>query len=218
MDQRLIIDNHQKSTRDRVLHTLLSRQRCTINEIAEAVRINPISVRHHITKLEADGLVDSEEERHGVGRPRRLYYLTEDGLERFPTRYLRLTIRLLEQLKDTLPSQMVNQLFAQMAEGVASDYDIKLKGLNMEQRLTVVTELLRDEGFTVEWEKQQDEYIIRELGCPYYHVCQNHPEICSVDQTLISKMLSVPAEKVQCLLNGDAHCIYIVPNLTPMES
>jgi predicted ArsR family transcriptional regulator len=218
MEQKLIIDDHQKSTRDRVLHTLLSRQRCTINEIADAVHINPISVRHHITRLEADGLVDSEEERHGVGRPRRLYYLTEDGLERFPTRYLRLTIRLLEQLKDTLPSQMVSQLFAQMAEGVASDYDLKLKGLDMEQRLMLVTELLRDEGFTVEWEKHQDEYIIRELGCPYFHVGQNHPEICSVDQTLISKMLSVPAEKVQCLLNGDAHCTYIIHNMTSMES
>ena len=214
----MVLDDHQKSTRDRVLQTLLARQRCTINEIADAVNINPISVRHHITKLEAIGLVDSEEERHGVGRPRRVYYLTEDGLERFPTRYLRLTIRLLEQLKDTLPSQMVNQLFSQMAEGVASDYEMKVQGLNMEQRLTLVTELLRNEGFTVEWEKGQDEYIIRELGCPYYHVGQNHPEVCSVDQTLISKMLSVPAEKVQCLLNGDAHCTYIVPSLTVMES
>ena len=214
----MVLDDHQKSTRDRVLQTLLARQRCTINEIADAVNINPISVRHHITKLEAIGLVDSEEERHGVGRPRRVYYLTEDGLERFPTRYLRLTISLLEQLKDTLPSQMVNQLFSQMAEGVASDYEMKVQGLNMEQRLTLVTELLRNEGFTVEWEKGQDEYIIRELGCPYYHVGQNHPEVCSVDQTLISKMLSVPAEKVQCLLNGDAHCTYIVPSLTVMES
>ena len=59
---------HAKSTRERVLQTLLTNQRCTINEIADAVEINPISVRHHITKLQADGMVDSEEERHGVGQ------------------------------------------------------------------------------------------------------------------------------------------------------
>ena len=99
---------------------------------------------------------------------------------------------------------MVSQLFAQMAEDVASDYQAQLGGLNMEQRLNLVTDLLRQEGFTVQWEKGNDEYIIREIGCPYYHVGQNHPEVCSVDQTLISRMLSVPAEKVQCLLNGDA--------------
>ena len=70
------------TTRDLVLKTLLTRQRCTINDLAEAVGINPISVRHHVTKLEAGGLVVSEEERHGVGRPRRLYFLTEKGMER----------------------------------------------------------------------------------------------------------------------------------------
>ncbi len=102
------LDEQAKSTRQRVLQTLLSRQRCTINELAEAVNINPISVRHHITRLEAEGLVTSEEERHGVGRPRRLYFLTEDGQERFPSRYLRFTIRLLEQLKDTMPEAMVS--------------------------------------------------------------------------------------------------------------
>jgi DeoR family suf operon transcriptional repressor len=72
------------TTRDLVLKTLLTRQRCTVNELAEAVGINPISVRHHVTRLEADGLVTSEEVRHGVGRPRRLYFLTENGMEQFP--------------------------------------------------------------------------------------------------------------------------------------
>jgi DeoR family transcriptional regulator, suf operon transcriptional repressor len=205
------VEDQSKTTRDRVLQTLLSRQRCTINEIAESVDINPISVRHHITRMEA-------EERHGVGRPRRVYFLTEEGLEKFPSRYLRLTLRLLEQLKGTMPSHMVSQLFAQMAEDVASDYQAQLSGLDMEQRLNLVTDLLRQEGFIVQWEKSNNEYIIREIGCPYYHVGQNHPEVCSVDQTLISKMLSVPAEKVQCLLRGDAHCMYIIPNMSPVES
>jgi DNA-binding MarR family transcriptional regulator len=98
------------STRDRVLNTLLTRPRCTINDLAESVGINPISVRHHISKLEAEGLVDSDEELHGVGRPRRVYFLTESGLERFPTRYMQLTIRLLEKLKETLPEQAIKQL------------------------------------------------------------------------------------------------------------
>ncbi len=80
-----------QSTRERVLETLLKNQRCTINELADAVDINPISVRHHIAKLQSENLVDSIEERHGVGRPRRLYYLTEQGLEHFPTRYIQMS-------------------------------------------------------------------------------------------------------------------------------
>jgi DeoR family suf operon transcriptional repressor len=215
---KTVSEDQSKSTRERVLYTLLSQQRCTINELADAVDINPISVRHHIARLEAEGLVTSEEERHGVGRPRRLYYLTEQGLERFPSRYMKLTIRLLEQLKDSMPEPMINQLFTQMAEDLAAEVQVEASGLDLEQRLDLVTSMLSDEGFTVEWEKQGSQYLIREISCPYYRVGQNHPEVCSMDQTLISSVLAVPAEKVNCVLNGDAHCTYIVEQITLLEN
>ena len=200
------------NTRERVLKTLQFQPRCTINELAEQVGINAISVRHHISKLEAEGLVTSEEELHGVGRPRRLYFLTEAGIEHFPTRYMRLTIRLLEQLKETMPAPMVKQIFAQMAEGLVEDYtaDTQTDGLTMEERLNVMQTMLAKEGFTVEWEHKGEQYHIREVNCPYLQVSQTHPEVCYVDQTLISALLSVPAQKVQCVLNGDAHCTYVV--------
>ncbi|GAB4493691.1 MAG: winged helix-turn-helix transcriptional regulator [Anaerolineales bacterium] len=206
-----------KSTRDRILQTLLRRPRTTINELAEAVGINPISVRHHLTNLQVEGLVDAEEERHGVGRPRLVYFLTEDGLERFPTRYLRLTTRLLTQMKETLPGPVVGELFKEVATGLAEEHQEQLQGLNVEERLETVKELLAAEGFVVEWEKKGDEYHIHEITCPYLQVGQTHPEVCAVDQTLISKMLAIPANKIQCILSGAAHCTYVVKN-PAMES
>jgi DeoR family transcriptional regulator, suf operon transcriptional repressor len=212
MENITISDERSKTTRDRVLQTLLSRQRCTINELADAVDINPISVRHHISRLEADGLVNSEEIRHGVGRPRRLYFLTERGMDHFPTHYLRFTMRLLEQLKESMPKAMVDGLFSQIAKDMAANYELEMSGLNIEERLKLVATLLNKEGFSMEWEKQGEDYIINEVSCPYYHIGQNHPEVCAVDQTLISTMLAVPAEKVKCVLNGDSLCSYIVSN------
>ena len=199
-----------KSTRDRILQTLLHQPRRTINELAKAVGINPISVRHHLTNLQVEGLVTADEERHGVGRPRLVYFLTEDGMEKFPTRYLRLTTRLLAQMKETMPAPVVSKLFSQIAEDMASEYTEQVKGLSMEDRLDFVKALLAEEGFTVDWEKRGDQYQIHEISCPYYQIGINHPEVCIVDQALISKMLAVPAEKVQCILNGGAHCTYVV--------
>ena len=112
------------NTRNEVLRTLLNRQRTTINELAEAVEINPISVRHHISKLEAEGFITSEEERHGVGRPRRLYFLTNAGMEQFPSRYLNLSILLLEKLKESLPKKTVNKLFKDMATEMGGDVSV----------------------------------------------------------------------------------------------
>lgn len=199
-----------KSTKDRILQTLLRKPRITINEIAEAIGINAISVRHHLSNLEKEGLIASEEERHGVGRPRLVYSLTEDGMERFPTKYLRLTTRLLAQMKETMPAPSVAQLFNQVAEEMVGDYADQVKDMSMEERLEFVKDFLAQEGFTVEWEKKGGEYQIHEISCPYYQIGIAHPEVCTVDQTLISKMLAVPINKVQCILNGGSHCTYIV--------
>jgi DeoR family transcriptional regulator, suf operon transcriptional repressor len=199
-----------KSTRDKILQTLLKKPRSTINDLAEAVGINPISVRHHLGNLEKEGLVEGQEERHGVGRPRLVYVLTDEGMERFPTRYMRLTTRLIAQMKETIPGPMVSRLFGQIAEDLASEYTEDMKNLSMEERLDFVKDLLAEEGFTVEWEKKGDQYQIHEISCPYYQIGVAHPEVCTVDQTLISKMLALPVNKVQCILDGGAHCTYVV--------
>lgn len=199
-----------KSTRDKILQTLLEKPRSTINALAEAVGINPISVRHHLTNLQMEGLVEGQEERHGVGRPRLVYILTDEGMERFPTRYMQLTTRLLSQLKGTMPGPVVANLFNQIAEGLASQYTSDIQNMSMEERLDLVKEILAHEGFNVHWEKKDGEYQIHEISCPYYQIGATHPEVCSVDQTLISKMLAVPASKVQCILSGAAHCTYVI--------
>jgi predicted ArsR family transcriptional regulator len=199
-----------KSTRDKILQTLLQKPRSTINTLAEAVGINPISVRHHLTNLQMEGLVEGQEERHGVGRPRLVYILTDEGMEHFPTRYMQLTTRLLSQMKDTIPGPVVTKLFNQIAEDMASHYSSDIQGLSMEERLNFVKEMLGHEGFTVEWEKKDKQYEIREISCPYYQIGIAHPEVCTVDQILISKMLALPANKVQCILSGAAHCTYVI--------
>jgi len=199
-----------KSTKDKILQTLLRKPKITINEIAEGVGINPISVRHHLSNLEKEGLIGAEEERHGVGRPRLVYSLTQDGMEKFPTKYLQLTTRLLSQMKESMPAPVVAKLFSQIAEDLANEYSSQLQGMGMEERLEFVKEMLAREGFVVEWEKKGNDYQIHEITCPYYQIGVAHPEVCEVDQTLISKMLALPVNKVQCILDGGAHCTYVV--------
>lgn len=207
-----------KSTRERILQTLLNHPHSTIVDLAQAVGINAISVRHHLSSLEAENLVASDEERHGVGRPRLVYSLSEKGLERFPTRYLRLTNRLLDQMKESLPPAAINKLFTSMASDIASDYAQQIKSLSVEEKLEFIKTLLAQEGFSVEWERQGTEYLIHEVTCPYYHIGQAHPEVCTVDQTLISEVLSIPAHKINCVLRGDTHCTYVIPDLANSEN
>ena len=122
-------------THDIILRTLRARGKCTVQELADAAGVSPVSVRHHLANLQAEGLVAAEEVRHGVGRPRLLFSLTEQALELFPSRYFRLTQRLLDEMKDSLPEPMVRQLFSSVAQTMAEDYAGELAGLPLERRL-----------------------------------------------------------------------------------
>lgn len=202
------------NTRNRVLRTLLLNQSRTINELADSVGINPISVRHHVNKLEADGLINSQEERHGVGRPRLVYSLTEKGMEQFPQRYLQLTLRLLEQIKSNLPEQALGDLFKEVGGGIARDLTqhIDLEEMDLQERLKLLKSALTAEGFMVSLEEADGNYYIVEASCPYHHVGEDHPEICVVDQELIAHYTSSSPERVECILDGDKECRYLIKN------
>lgn len=197
-------------TRDKVLEILLQRQRCTINDIAEEVGINHISVRHHIAKLEASGRVSSEDENIGVGRPRKVYFLTPQGMEDFPQRYLTFSIRLVEQLKGALPEKTVKKLFKEIATDMVNDHtaQVDLSELELSERIALISQLLRNEGFTIEVIESENGLQIRETSCPYKHVGEEHPEICLVDETIIEQVLDTPIKKTHCVLNGDPFCAY----------
>ena len=204
-------------TRDTILRTLRAQGQCTVTELSESAGVSPVSVRHHLANLQAEGLVASGEVRHGVGRPRLVYSLTDDALEKFPTRYFRLTSRILDELKKTLPEQKIDELFSGVAASMAEDYHVRLQGLPLELRLTRLMALLSEEGFEATLTQDGRHALIHEMSCPYYRIGREHPEVCLVDQSFIAKALALPVERVACLLSGDPHCTFSIELQSPVE-
>ena len=198
------------ATRDTILRTLRSRGRCTVNDLAEASGVSPVSVRHHLANLQADGLIQAEEVRHGVGRPRLVFTLSHNGLDQFPSRYYHLTQRLLAEIKENMPAGQVSTLLSGVAHAMAHTYASELDPLPLPQRLDRLVQLLNEEGFDADIQRDGDTVLIRELSCPYFRMGQQHPEVCMIDQSFIATALSLPVERVTCLLDGDIHCTFSV--------
>lgn len=203
------------STRETILKTLRARGKCSVNGLAEASGVSPVSVRHHLANLQAENLVAVEFERHGVGRPRQLFSLTESGLDLFPSRYVRLTNRLLDELKESAPPETVEALFSGVASSMAENLAARLAGLPLTERLARMVELLSEEGFEAEVEHSDRRVVIRELSCPYFRIGRKHPEVCTVDQAFIASALALPVERVSCLLHGADSCTFEVALESP---
>jgi predicted ArsR family transcriptional regulator len=197
-------------TKDTILRTLRSHRKCTITDLAQAAGVSPVSVRHHLANMQAEGIIQAEEVRHGVGRPRLEFSLTEAGLDLFPSRYFRLTKRLLDELKSRMPEAEIGKVFSGVAQAMAETYASQLAGLPLPQQLSRLAELLNEEGFDADVKVDGDHVVIRELSCPYFRIGRQHREVCMIDQSFIATALSMPVEKVTCLLDGDVNCTFSV--------
>ena len=202
----------KQSTRDLILHALKATAQSSIETLAKAADISPVTVRHHLNALQAEGLIEVESVRRKVGRPYYVYTLSEKGNELFPQKYFSLTNRLLEELKDRLPADTVNEIFISLVERMMEERAGEFEGLPFEERLNYVINLLGAEGFLARWEKMADgRYKIIEYSCPYISVGQQHAEVCTLDKQLMITVLGTAVEQHSCMLNGDDCCQFTLP-------
>lgn len=174
------------------------------------VEVSPVTVRHHLNGLQADGLIESDSVRRKVGRPYFVYSISEKGQELFPKRYVRLTSRLLEELKNRLPASTLQDIMQGVVQGVIADHEGQFEHLPLEERLNYLVELLAEEGFLAEWQKDENGYTITEYSCPYISVGQKHTEVCTFDKELMLQVIQSPVTQHSCMLEGADCCEFSI--------
>lgn len=195
-----------RSTKERILNTLLNKQNSTIGELADVVGINGISVRHHLINLQAEGLITAEEERHGVGRPRFIYKLSDKGYEQFPSNYLGLTNLLLDVMRSDLPKKQFETLMVKIGQRMAETNMISDPDLPIEAKIAELSLKLAKGGFRISHEREGNLVTIHSKNCPYHRIGVQHPEICQVDQIMFQALLGNTINQVGCMLTGDKEC------------
>jgi predicted ArsR family transcriptional regulator len=88
------------SGRKRVLFVLKTNGPQTAAHIAKRLVVTTMAVRQHLAVLEGEALVDFIYERRKVGRPVRLWRLTDKGNDRFPDRHAEFVIAMLQAVDD----------------------------------------------------------------------------------------------------------------------
>jgi predicted ArsR family transcriptional regulator len=196
-------------TRQAVLQTIKTQGRATVASLAEALSLTTIAVRHHLTGLQGEGLVQVELERQHVGRPRHIYTLTEAAQRYFPNQYHVLVDRLLSELKATLGPSQVEMMIDRLAANVAAKYGHQgTRGETMEARVEHLITVMGEEGFMTAVEKIDDKTLVTQLNCPYMFLGQTHPEVCRIDQAIMETVLGVDVQQTSCVLHGDHNCTF----------
>lgn len=212
-----VTSKKKQSTRDVILYAIKSANQATVEELAGAADVSPVTVRHHLNTLQANGLIEVNSVRRKVGRPYYVYSISERGQELFPKRYVRLTSRLLDELKDRLPEAAVTEIFRGVVDRILNDHRGEFEHLPFEERLNYLVRLLAEEGFLSSWEKTSDGYRFVEYSCPYLSIGNHHTEVCTFDRELILNVMQTPIQQHTCMLEGESCCEFTFsPNIKEM--
>lgn len=199
-----------KNSREIILNTLMTQHQATIAELARIAGINGISVRHHLINMQEEGLVGSFDERHGVGRPRSVFFLTDKGLEHFPTNFLRLTRQLLVSIREFIPEETRQKFYEHLGAGMAKDRNLD-STLPMFFRIQLLVQSLTSDGYSLQTEEENGRFALINSMCPYKSIGSEYPEICKIDKAYIDSMLGQKSEIKSCILCGDADCRFAFP-------
>ncbi|MCB0130418.1 MAG: helix-turn-helix domain-containing protein [Caldilineaceae bacterium] len=211
------------AVRKRILEILKETGGATVAELAEALDMAPVSVRHHLDILQGDNLicVDRLERKGNVGRPQQVYGLTEDANSYFPNDFAALSNHLVRQIKQMLSPEQVQGAFCAMASEIAAEFTHELEAtdapetLSLEERLTRVTDFLNQRGYLARWEATTDDgeegdYLLHKHNCPYAGVSDEHSELCLMDQTLINTLLDRRCERSHSMAQNERCCTYVI--------
>jgi predicted ArsR family transcriptional regulator len=200
------------AVRKHILEILKEREGATVAELADALEMAAVSVRHHLDILQGDNLIRvARVERKGsVGRPQQIYVLTEEAVEYFPNNFAVLAGNLVRQIKQTLPPEQVECVFRNLARDLAGQFERGAAGdERIEAQLERIAEFLNSQGYLASWEENADgEYFLHKHNCPYAGVSAEHRELCTMDQVLIETLTARPCERVQHMVADGHSCTY----------
>ncbi len=209
-----------QETRRYILEILKDLGQATVDEIVSALEsrrgkpITAVTVRHHLTVLQGEGLVTEPTHRHrsAPGRPQHLYSLTDQALGTFPNNYQVLLSSLIDQVSNHLPPISVNVIFEGIAETMAAEAQVP--DAPLEVRMDAVVIYLNQRGYEASWQHSDDGILLETSNCPYHNLPQKTDLLCEMDMHLIARLVGAAPRRLTRKSQGDDACTYFIPPQT----
>ncbi len=200
-----------QTTRHKILEILKIRSQATVSDLAEALQMAPVSVRHHLDVLQSQDLVTTQTvHKRTVGRPEQVYLLTAGANQYFPNNFQGLSAAVLEELKRHLSTAELQVMFRSLAERTAQCAPAWETGQLDEDRLEEIAQYLTANGYLATWERDGDDLVLHTCNCPYAGVAELHPELCRMDILLVTELTGQTPQCTSRLVNGTGRCTYLL--------
>mgnify|MGYP002777049672 FL=1 len=212
----------QQSSKQDILEYLLKHTQASALELADALEISVQAVRRHLKDLEGlELIVNSASVQTGTGRPQHIYKLSQQGRDslrkEFVDSYGDFAVSLLDTLAQTVGHDQVSTILRLQWQRKAVEYHQKLGMAPLQDRVAMLVELRKAEGYMAEWhpvesnDSSDERFIIAEHNCAISNVAESFPSLCGHELEMFAAVLpDCTVERTHWIINGEHRCGYLV--------
>lgn len=203
---------HEKQRK--ILEHLLSRQEgATLDDLAARLEVTRTAVQQHVTRLLDLGYLTFADTRGSVGRPRRRYSISDQGIDAFPKKYSWLANAILAHLATELGAGGAKTFMKELGVNVARSLEGQLgPSASPGLRLKKVAGLMNDLGYRAALRRGPTPKlaVIEAVNCVYHAVAKQHPELCQFDLSLIETASGMGVRLDSCIAKGASVCRFCI--------
>jgi DeoR family transcriptional regulator, suf operon transcriptional repressor len=209
-------------TKERILELLLGGSKSG-GEVAETLQIQKSAARVHLESLKSLGAVRSKFKIEKMGRPKKVYELTEKGREFFPRKYDLFLNLVLDKIAYKKGEGEAREIIESIAEDIASGMRAKIDKNNhphdLENSLKIINDASNEMGFesSLGRDEKDNSFYIQSKNCILHKVASNNQDmIChGLHDKIISKSLEgnssdVRIELKECMALGNEYCRHVI--------
>ncbi len=206
------------NTAEQTLLLLKTRGAQTAQAMADILHLTSMGVRRQLEAAEEKGLVTHIDTPGKVGRPVRLWQLTELGHARYPDRHAALTVDLIGQVRALFGESAIDRLIDARETASEAAYRAAIDpAASLPQRAATLA-LLRDaEGYMAEAQVVDDgSVLLVENHCPICAAARSCQNFCRSELDVFQRVLGpdVKVERVEHQLAGARRCAYRIEPIT----
>lgn len=192
----------------RIVQYLQKEGTATHKELEAFLGLTRTAVREHVTTLESGGYVSRETVVQGRGRPHHEYSNTDKARSLFACHCGDLSVTMLSEVMDVVPTDTVTVLMDRLARRVAQEYAAEMQAKDARARVYELAALMSDKGILCQVHEEADGSQMRlELfNCPYHELAIEHQEICTMDRAMVGHAVGAPVELVECIMEESSSC------------
>ena len=202
-----------------ILTEILKREgESDVTTLAERLGVTGVAVRQHLAAMEREGQAVYRSVRRPVGRPARMYRLTDAAEQLFPQTSGRVALDLLARVERLIGPQALEKLFSTRLDDLSREYRKRLKSArSWTRKLELLAEIRDSEGYLCDLGSAPRSEVkggvrLVEHHCPVSAIAEQHPQVCDYELKLFRRVLGEPGlRRIDHIRNGGHSCSYEAP-------